>query len=181
MWPNAATLTSVAEYWPPTVDANPNVLNTFFLQTPTPVALPNDLTIPAGWIIRFKFTQETDGTITGFDCTVKDVHGASVGPDMAINFLDNQPLAAGGTIGLGDLAQLVAFQVVLVGFWNKADATLLSGAGRIACTSSTPLTVQNSWPPDEVGPAPTVENTNSTYGLLPPGPSTSFTQTFGVT
>ncbi len=181
MWPNTTNLISFAEYWPPTVEANPHVLNTFNLSTPTPVTLPNDLTIPAGWIIRFVFTQQSDGTITGFDCTVKDVHGASVGPDMGINFLNNQPLAAGGTIGLGDLSQLVAFQVVLVGFWSSADATLLSGAGTITCQSKTPLTVQDSWPADAVGSAGTAEDTNSTYGLLPPGPSTSITQTFGVT
>jgi hypothetical protein len=155
MWPNTTNLISFAEYWPPTVEANPNVANTFNLSTPTPVTLPNDLTIPAGWIIRFVFTQERDGTITGFDCTVRDVHGASVGPDMGINFLvpPNQ-LAAGGPITLDDLSQLVAFQVVLVGFWSKAHATLLSGGGTITCTSKTPLTVQTSWPPDVVGYAP---------------------------
>jgi hypothetical protein len=109
-----------------------------------------------------------------------------VGPDMGINFLvpPNQ-LAAGGPITLDDLSQLVAFQVVLVGFWSKAHATLLSGGGTITCTSKTPLTVQTSWPPDVVGYAPgiggTAENANSTYGLLPAGPSTSITQTFGVT
>jgi hypothetical protein len=65
MWPNTTNLISFAEYWPPTVEANPNVANTFNLSTPTPVTLPNDLTIPAGWIIRFVFTQERDGTITG--------------------------------------------------------------------------------------------------------------------
>jgi hypothetical protein len=180
MWPDTNHLISFAEYWPPSLSPP----NTFNLSTPTPVTLPSDLTIPAGWTIRFKFTQQSNGTITGFDCTVTDVvngESVSVEPDMGINFLAPQnQLAAGGPIGLANLSQLVAFQVVLVGFWSSADATLLSGAGTITCTSSTPLIAQNSWPPDS-GSLQTVENTNSTYGLLPPGPSKSFTQTFGVT
>jgi hypothetical protein len=185
MWPNQPTLTSFAEYWPSTVEANSNVTNTFNLSTPTPVTLPNNLTIPAGWTIRFKFNQESDGTIIGFDCKViETATGAVVLPDMGINFLDapNQ-LAAGGPIKLANLSQLVAFEVEFVGFWSSANATLLSGGGTITCKARTPMTVQTGWPadsPDYLGNLDTVEDANTTYGLLPPGPSKSFTQTFGV-
>jgi hypothetical protein len=41
--------------------------------TPLPtVSLPNNLTIPAGWTIHFKFTQTDNGTIAGFDGWVTD-------------------------------------------------------------------------------------------------------------
>ena len=179
MWPDTTKLISFAEYWPPPLN-----VNTFNLSAPNSgtVTLPNDLTIPAGWNIRFTFTysQSSPGMITGFDCRVTDSNGASVGPDMGINFLDpKNQLAAGGPIGLGDLSQLVAFQVVLVGFWASADATLLSGGGMITVQSSTPLTVLTGYPADAVG-VETVENTNSTYGQLPSCPSISFTQPFAV-
>ena len=43
------------------------------------ITLPDDLTIPKGWTIRFQFEQQADGTITGFACTVKDEAGNTVG------------------------------------------------------------------------------------------------------
>jgi hypothetical protein len=187
MWPGTNTLQAVAEYWTPAIETNtPNPPHYFDVpnapNTPVPaVSLPNNLTIPAGWTIHFKFTQTDNGTITGFDCWVTDDDGATVVPqDLGINFLRGQRLTAGGPIVLDDLSRMVAFQVVLVGFWNKAQATLLSGAGTITCAASTPLTPTNSWPSDSVGNFGTDENANSTYGLVPAGPSTSITQTFGV-
>ena len=75
---------------------------------------------------------------------------------------------------------MIAFQVVLVGFWDEAQAVLVSGAGTITCTSSTPMTPMNSWPLDASGKHGTAENTNSSYGLVPAQPSTSITQTFST-
>ncbi len=98
---------------------------------------------------------------------------------MGINFLQypQNQLAAGGKIGPGNLSQLVAFQVVLVGFWSSAHAKLVSVGGSITCQSSTPLTVQTVWPADAVGSLGTAENTNSTYSLVPAQSSTSIAQT----
>ena len=180
MWPSTTKLISFAEYWPPSVIQNPNVENTFNLSTPNPVTLPNDLTIPAGWTIRFVFTQQTDGTITGYDCTVKDENGNQVDQPIGINFLaPTSQLAAGGPITIDDLSQMVAFQVVLVGFWSSAQATLTSGGGTITVQATTPLTVRVGYPGDSNSEG-TAENTNSTYSQLPACPSKSFTQTFGV-
>ena len=86
---------------------------------------------------------------------------------------------------------MVAFQVVLVGFWSDAQAVLISGAGTITCTSSTPMTPMNSWPYpspgnsakhpfDASGKFGTAENTNSGYGLVPAQPGTSITQPFST-
>ncbi len=187
MWPNTTMLISWSQYWPPSVFQNPNVAANFTANIPNQdtVTLPNDLTIPAGWKIRFVFnySAESPGTITGFDCKVTDGNGQSVGPDMGINFLEypQNQLTGGGAIGLGNLSQLVAFQVVLVGFYASADAYLNSGGGSITVQASTPLTVQTTWAfADTVGNGGTAENSNSTYGQLPQCPSTSFTQPFGV-
>jgi len=186
MWPNTTRLISWAQYWPPSVQQNPNVSAVFTANIPNQdtVTLPNDLTIPAGWKIRFVFnySQGSPGTITGFDCKVTDSNGQSVGPDMGINFLvPPNVLTSGGPIGLGNLSQLVSFQVVLVGFYDAATAFLNSGGGSITVQASTPLTVQTSWSAaDATGNGGTGENSNSTYGQLPQCPSKSFTQPFGV-
>jgi hypothetical protein len=187
MWPNRAWLKSWVQYWPPAVTTNSRVPDTFNLAIPDQYAatLPNNLTIPAGWTIRFVFdySQTSPGTITGFACTVTDGSGARVPSDMDINFLDPPPGNPNTPIGLGNLAQLAAFQVMIVGFFEGANATLLSGGGTITVQSSTPLTVQTKGPPDcdtwgrRFG---TGEDANSTYGLLPSCPSKSFTQAFGV-
>ena len=187
MWPHTTMLISWSQYWPPSVFQNPNVAATFTLSTPnsSTVTLPNNLTIPAGWKIRFTFKYSTarPGTITGFDCKVTDSNGNSVGPDMGIDFLASQNLlTTGKPITLDDLDQLVAFQVVLVGFYDSAQAVLTSGGGSITVQASTPLTVlgPNTLPADSSGNNGTAENANSTYGLLPACPSKSFTQIFGV-
>lgn len=178
MLPGKTVLTSWAEYWNPAVTSPISTMTTPDQDSVT--TLPNDLTIPAGWKIRFVFnySQESLGTITGFDCTVTDSNGARVGPDMGINFLAPR---VGIPLGIASLSQLVAFQVLLVGFYASADAVLTSGGGSITVQSSTPLTVLTAWPADAVGSNGTAENANSTYGQLPACPSKSFTQPFGVT
>jgi hypothetical protein len=185
MWPNTTKLIAWSQYWPPAVQTNPNVAATFTANIPNAdtATLPSDLTIPGGWKIRFVFnySQESPGTITGFDCKVTDNNGQSVVADMGINFLASpNVLTTGGPIGLGNLSQLIAFQVVLVGFYASAQAVLVSGGGSITVQASTPLTVQTSWPADAVGSGGTAENCNCTYVQLPAGPSKSFTQPFAV-
>ena len=177
MWPKTTRLISWTQYW------NPAVNNAFFtLSTPNQdtVTLPNDLTIPAGWTIRFVFTysSQSPGTITGFDCKVLDSKGQSVGPDMGLNFLAPP---SGSPLTLGSLCQLDAFQVMLVGFYDSAQAVLTSGGGSITVQSSTPLTVLTGYPADSFNSNGTAENANSTYGQLPSSPSKSFTQPFAVT
>jgi len=181
MSPGSNQLTSFAENWPQALNTNSKAPNVFNLGSANSVPLPDDLTIPAGWTIRLAFNQQTDGTITGFNCSVSDSAGAAVGKNLDISLV-GQPLAAGGKIGQNDLAKMVAFQVVLVGWANSAYATLTSGSGKIICSSSsqTPLTASTSWPPDADGSNGTGEEANSTYGSLPAEASASLTQTFGV-
>ncbi len=179
MWPGTTRLIAWVQQWNTSVSAP-----TFTLSCPNAdtATLPNDLTIPAGWRIRFVFdySQTSPGTITGFSCKVTDSNGASIASDMGIDFL-HPP--TGNPIGLGDLAQLVAFQVLLVGFYDSAQAVMKSGGGSITVQASVPLTVlgPNTYPADSLGSSGTAESANSTYGLLPTCPSKSFTQPFGAT
>ena len=149
----------------------------FELNSANSVNLPNDTTIPAGWTIRIAFQQQSDGTITDVNCLVTD-GGATVG-SMNIALLGQQ-LAAGGPITEKDLAQLIAFQVVLVGWANSASAVLGSGAGTITCTSNIPMTPNVPWPPNSGGGGGTAEQSNSAYSLVPAQSSTSIVQRFSV-
>jgi hypothetical protein len=190
MWPATNTFVSFAELWPA---SGPNTIN---LSAPHPVSLPGNLTIPAGWRIHWTFHHETNGTIRGYDCVVTDSHGAQVDPDMGLDLLDNQPLASGqGNITLADLSQLINVQVVLVGFWSSAQATVVSGAGTITVSAREPLTPTTPPPvfalgqtsaqrnedgSESFGPIETAENTNSLYSLLPAAGGTSIVQHFAV-
>jgi hypothetical protein len=187
MWPGTTRLIAWSQYWPPSVLQNANVPANFTLSTPNQktATLPNDLTVPAGWRIRFVFNYSTTspGTITGFSCTVTDSNGASVASDMGINFLASQnKLTTGQPVGLGNLDNLVAFQIVLVGFYDSAQAIMTEGGGSMTVQANVPLTVlgPNTYPADSFGSSGTAEGANSTYGLLPACPSKSFTQWFGV-
>jgi hypothetical protein len=177
MDPGTNQLNSFAENWPESLNTNPNAQNVFNLHSAESVSLPNDSTIPAGWEVWFTFQYQPDGLITGFNCIVQDSASNQIG-SLNIDLL-GQPLAAGGTIGQGDLAQLVAFQVVLVGWANKAGSTLIGGAGQINCLSDTPMQAQIPWPSDSDGNNGTAEEANSTYGLMPGWLSTSIVQSFG--
>jgi hypothetical protein len=177
MNPGNNQLTSFAENWPVALNTNSKAPNVFNLSSANNVLLPNDFTIPTGWTIRFTF-QYQGNLISGFDCSVKDGSGASLG-NLNIGLI-GQPLAAGGTIGSSDLAELVAFQVVLVAWANSQGATLTSGAGTITCSSSTVMTPGIPWPQDSDGDNGTAEEANSSYGLVPAQSSNSIAQLFGT-
>lgn len=185
MWPSPVMLTTWSQYWPPAVFQNPNINSNFTANLPNQDAIPmsNYLEVP-NWKIRFVFTYASDGsgTITGFNCTVTDSNGNSVNSNMGINFLASpNALTTGGAIKEANLCRLVAFQVVLVGFYDSAVAFLESGGGSITVQASTPLTVETTWSfADTVGNGGTAENTNCTYAQLPAGPSKSLTQPFNV-
>lgn len=186
MWPSPLMLTTWSQYWPPAVFQNPGVNPNFTANLPNQdaITMSSYLNVP-NWKIRFVFTYSSDGsgTITGFACTVTDSNGNSVNSNMGINYLDStrNTLTTGSPIGLANLCRLVAFQVVLVGYYDRADAFIESGGGSITVQASTPLTVETTWSfADTVGNGGTAENSNCTYGQLPAGPSKSFTQPFAV-
>jgi hypothetical protein len=177
--PGANQLSSWAENWPIGVLKNPNILNLFNLSSTSTVALPDDLTIPAGWTITIAFQHLGDAIIKGFTCKVTDASGAQVGPNLDIS-LHGKPLAAGGTIADKDMARIVAFQVMIVGWANSVDATLTGGAGEITCSSSTVMHIDDSWPTDADGSGGTAEDSNAVYSLVPAQKSKVIAQNFGV-
>ena len=140
------------------------------------VTLPNDLTIPQGWTIQLAL-QYLGGGVSGMSNLVWDAAGVTQGEQTYT--LINQPMSNGNTIQEDDLAPILALQLVIVGYANGADPVLTSGAGTITCTSSTPMTVRTSWPPNGSGNGDTGENSNSTYGVMPAAASTRFVQSFG--
>jgi len=140
------------------------------------VTLPNDLTIPQGWTIQLAL-QYLGGGVSGMSNLVWDAAGVTQGEQTYT--LINQPMSNGNTIQEDDLAPILALQLVIVGYANGADPVLTSGAGTITCTSSTPMTVRTSWPPNGSGNGGTGENSNSTYGVMPAAASTRFVQSFG--
>ena len=71
---------------------------------------------------------------------------------------------------------IVAFQVDLVGRSAGDNAVTKSGAGTITYSSSDAMTVTSKRP--ESKGSHTAETANSVYGLLPNGPSKTFTQAF---
>jgi hypothetical protein len=175
MWPGQPVFQTWAQGWP--YDAA-GISDVYLLFQPDnyTVTLPNNLTIPAGWTIVFDFTQQADGTITGFDCRIIDNKtNTIIQPELNVA-LKKGTLADGQNVGEGQMARLQAFNVVLVAYFDSNNATMNSGAGTITITSSTPLTPQVSWP--QYGQ--TGENANSTYAQLPAWSSTSITQAFGV-
>jgi hypothetical protein len=177
MNPGTNELSSFVETWPESLNTNANAPNVINLSTTSPAIMPNNLTIPAGWVFSFEFLTQNNGFINALNVVVSD-EGQTLA-NLNIDLLGQQ-LAAGGTIGPQDLAQLVAFQVVLVGWANSVGATLTSGAGTITCSSSTPMNISIPWPPDADGGNGTAEFANSSYGLVPAESSTSISQSFGV-
>jgi hypothetical protein len=176
MWPGNNTFQSWAQAWSGDGSSSDQLLYTATPPSDDYVTLPSSLTIPAGWTMRFVFQQLGDGTITGFDCSIADGQERRPPRNQNLNLQDYS--YSGGTLGAkGMLTPLIAFNVVLVGFYDSADATMSSGAGTITCTSSTPMTPETVWPR---GTGQTGENSNSTYDLVRAGTRTSITQGFGV-
>jgi hypothetical protein len=154
------------------------------------VRLPNATIIPAGWTFDFALQYQPDGSslINGFTCSVSD-RGHLLG-HLDFAYL-NKPLAAGyisefrlpsghTTVEIGELASLIAFQVVIVSYPNAPGSTLASGAGKITCTASSPLTPSIPWPPFSSGSSGSGEEANTTYSLVDAEPSTTIVQLFGV-
>jgi ricin-type beta-trefoil lectin protein len=180
MEPGSNQLVAFANNWPDPITTTDWL---FILQSPPIVTLPNAGTIPAGYRIVIQLTNQEggqyDGTITGVIATVYDNTGKQLGTQQQIVLL-GQGLQSGGTVSQQDLAPLVAFQVVLVGWADHAHAQLSSGMGTITCQSTTPMTPSVPWPSYSDGANGTAESSNCLYGLVPAQSSLSVVQSFGV-
>jgi hypothetical protein len=79
-----------------------------------------------------------------------------------------------------DVAPIVAFTLGLVGPVCSESAVLSSGAGTIAYSASSPLTVTNSEPGCAESTYFTAETATSSYGFLPANPGNPFSQSFAA-
>ncbi len=153
------------------------------------VPLAQKNTIPAGWRLTVRLSNDTSANVVQAEFIVVDDTGTQRGDDKAVLAkVDSHTTAA-------DLAPIVAVQVTLggpttsqTGPLSFGSTRLTSGAGTITCTCTTPMTVQGSPPAGTTGfnaPGPgrsvaTGESSNSAYGPLPSGPDISFRQAFGI-
>jgi hypothetical protein len=141
--------------------------------------LPSNDRIPGKHKIVIELIQQEDGTVNGVKGKVYDSTGEVVGTPQEIVLLKQQ-LRKGGTVGQGDLAPIVAFQVNVVGSAGGVHADLASGMGTITCESADQLTPSVKWPKYSDGANGTAESSNCLYGLVPEKPSLSIVQAFGV-
>jgi hypothetical protein len=126
--------------------------------------------IPAGYQLIISLQNDARGNITGATYVVTDDRRNT----LKRYPLDLETFGAKAT----ELAPINAFQLNLVGPGNSESVVLASGSGSIVYQASNALTVVNSWPCGVVGG--TLENANSAYGMLSPGPSSRFSQPFGI-
>jgi hypothetical protein len=131
--------------------------------------LPSN-TLPAGFQIIMTLLNDAVDNITGATFVVIDNHGNTVG-NKTIS-LSDQPAQ--------NLAPIVAFQLNFVGDIGGATTMLSSGAGTMTYTASNLMSVLNTEPSCVDWTYKTVEAANSMYSLLPDTPSSSFTQSFGL-
>jgi hypothetical protein len=114
--------------------------------------------------------DQTTGNVTGVTFDVRD---SALGTSP-INSLHPFPQL----IPAEFQAPIIAFQLNLTG---PSGDLLSSGAGTITYSASNPLTVVNQPPACQGALFPgTGEKTNACFGMLPPAPSNTITQTFGV-
>lgn len=128
--------------------------------------------IPAGYTLKMSLQNDTNGNISGVTYVVTDTQG-----NLKAN--ETQTLQSITGVTSADLAPIIAFELNLVGPIGGQSAVLSSGAGRIVYTTSNVLTGLSEEPPC-AEPGRTAETANSLYGALPANPSSTLTQSFGV-
>jgi hypothetical protein len=190
MQTGSSEVVSFTENWPLAYNTNNSAQNLFNLSSTNSVHLPNATTIPAGWTFDFALQYQPDGSslINGFTCSVSDrghllghLDFAYLNKTLAAGYISEFGLPSGHTtVEIGDLASLIAFQVVIVSYPSAPGSTLASGAGKITCTASSPLTPSIPWPPFSSGSSGSGEEANTTYSLVDAEPSTTIVQLFGV-
>jgi hypothetical protein len=80
--------------------------------------------------------------------------------------------------GPGDLAEIIAFQLDVVGPINSEHAKMTAGAGIITYYVNGTMSANQNLPANTDSDFYTLEQTNSVYSTLPQGTSGSFVQTF---
>jgi hypothetical protein len=131
-----------------------------------------DPTLPAGYQASISLATDGSGNVDGVYFLLRDGAGGSVA--------DSGPIKL-----LGTPVPVSSFELNIVGPVAGLQAYLMSGAGTITYTATTPLTVANAPPPACTADPSiiTAETANSVYGTLDAGPfppGTPIVQSFGT-
>jgi hypothetical protein len=150
--------------WP--VDG-PNIINDFFRLC----SVPQGNILQAGYRLTISLSNDPNGNVTGATYIVVDRQGVNQA-EQQISLLSLAPAM--------NLAQIIAFEVNLVGPDNGESTVLSSGAGSISYSASVPMTVAGAPPSCAESAYITAEKANSVYTQLPVGPSKQITQGFST-
>jgi hypothetical protein len=139
--------------------------------------LPGPTTLPAGakFIIKLKYDGDN---VSGAEFTYEEKGGKNRHkwkvdvPPAGLS--PSSPTTA--TAAQWVRTPIVAFQVDLVGRSGGDTAMAHGGAGTITYSATDPMTVRTDRPPSKG--QTTAETANSSYGLLPTGANSTYTQTF---
>jgi hypothetical protein len=162
-------LEGMVDNWPMN---GPNIINDIFPLTLTPPSTPSTI-LPAGYKLQISLQNDISGNINKATYVIIDDKG-NTQANVTRSLLSESGVTA------ADLAPIIAFELNLVGPINGESAVLSSGAGTIVYAASVPLTVLSQEPSCAESGYITAETANSVYGVLPAGPSNTFTQTFDV-
>jgi hypothetical protein len=127
-------------------------------------------TIPAGYTLTITLGNDSSGNVNNVTWVV---NGTSYSQNIAT-------LLTANSLPATDVAPIVAFTLGLVGPVCSESAVLSSGAGTIAYSASSPLTVTNSEPGCAESTYFTAETATSSYGFLPANPGNPFSQSFAA-
>jgi hypothetical protein len=153
-----------------------DLINDFFDLLPMPSGK-----LPAGWQLTISLEEDANGNIIGAMFVVVDNFGVTQANQMVVlQTLDIDGVSPPEPVTPAVLAPIVAFELNLVGMDNSATAQLTSGAGTITYTASSALTPLSQLPTCTAYGGGTAETSNSFHGMLPPSPSNTITQPFGV-
>ncbi len=126
--------------------------------------------IPVGYRLTITLVTDIAANVAGATFAAYDENGVLLGQGLV-------DLVQTG-VAPRNVAPIVAFQLDIVGWANRAATNLSSGSGRIEYACSAPLSVLN-FPPDcACAWWTTNETSNVAYGVLPEGPSSYISQTF---
>jgi hypothetical protein len=177
------TLNGVIEPWPDTTAGvrNDTTSGDLINRSYNLLTLQNPVML-AGY--KLTMTLGTDGSsnVRYITLTATDNNGnlSQTNPstiDIVGLPLDN---TSGNLATTNDIAPIIAFQLNLVGPFNSLQSYMPTGGGTIRYSSSTALSAAPGLPQSADSNWYTEETTNSFYGELATGSSTSITQSFTI-
>ena len=123
--------------------------------------------VAAGTQFTISLLNDSSGNIFAVDFAFTDITGSQKG-NQTINVLEYQ-------------APIVGFTLNFVQGVGGGITKLFEGRGTITCAASNQMSVLGSSPHCAAVTFKTLETANSMYSMLPPGPSSTFTQLFKTT